>query len=143
FFLIIDEFQRFGGAAFEEILDETTKGRLSLWLAHQNTSQIPTDVKKTIQGIDQFVFGINDDDAKHYAGLLRNNVAPEVLANLEKGAVYARIDGEVVNFQCPAPLKHDPVIAAAIVAASRDQYYETNAALPLVTTRQSRVIETF
>jgi len=143
FFLVVDEFHRFGGAAFHEILDQTTKGRLSLWLAHQTTSQIPPELKKTIQGIDNFVFGINDDDAKHYASLLGGKVSPETLKSQPTGSVYARIGGDIVNFTCPPPLVPDPDVAAEIISASRARYYEAGPAQPVVAARRLRIIETF
>jgi hypothetical protein len=142
FFLVVDEFHRFGGTAFHEILDQTTKGRFSLWLVHQTTSQTPSELTKSIMGIDTFVFGVNGHDAKHYASLFGGRVDQETLANLPTGAVFARIGGDVVNFDCPPPPVPDAAVAEEIIASSRARYYEA-AAEPVAATRRSRIIETF
>jgi len=141
FFLMVDEFPRFGGAAFHEILDQTTKGRLSLWLAHQTTSQVPSELSKTIQGIDTFVFGVNPSDAKLYSGIFGEKVSAKTLNTLKIGSVYARLGGDdVVNFESPRPLVFDPLVAARVLAASHSRYYSVPA--PVVLPRRSREIET-
>jgi hypothetical protein len=123
FFVFCDEISRLAGSPLHQLLDQTTKGGVTLVMAHQNTSQIPSDLAKTIQGIDTIVLRCNDDDAKHYASLLRNKVNPETLANQRVGAAYARIGTDVCNFQFPPPIPSDPIVAARIIAASEARYY--------------------
>lgn len=142
FFVIVDECGRFEGTPFQEIIDQTAKGRLSLWLAHQTTSQLPAELKRTIQFVDTFVFGMNKDDSRHYSSLLDDKVSPETLRNLPTGAVYARIGKDVVNFQCPPPLPYDEGLAAEIRAASRARYYATESVPQQELSRRSRVIDT-
>jgi len=50
FFLYIDEFQNFATDAFESILSEARKYRLSLIVANQYTSQIQENVRNAIFG---------------------------------------------------------------------------------------------
>ncbi len=141
FFLIVDEFHRFGGAAFDEIIDQATKRGLRLWLAHQTTQQVPPELSKTIFGIDTFVFRVNLPDSKKYAELFLGKVQPDVLANLPVGGVYAKVGHALANFQCLPPLPFDGARAAAMIAASRARYYTTPA--PVVPVRrQPRRIDT-
>jgi hypothetical protein len=142
FILIVDEFHRFEGAAFHEILDQTNKFRLSLWLAHQTTRQIPSELSKTIFGIDTYVFGVSEPDSKIYASLFRGQVPPETLATLPTGSVYARIGEDLVNFECPPPLVPDPEVAARLIAKSYELYYEQEP-IPPAPSRKTRVFETF
>jgi len=143
FFLIAEEAHRFEGSAFWEVIDQTTKGRLSLWLSHQNMGHIPAELKKPLQSIDTFLLRINKDDSRHYASLLRDKVTPETLTNLPQGECYARIGGDIVNFQCPPPLIPDPLVAAEIIAASRARYYQDGTVSSPVVPHRSRIIETF
>jgi len=48
FYLHIDEFQNFATGSFKDTLAEAAKYKLSLTLAHQNLSQLPTDLRASI-----------------------------------------------------------------------------------------------
>lgn len=128
FHLVIDEFHRFiqSANALQSVLDETAKGGLSVSLANQETGQLPNDLLKALLSVQNIlVFGVNLQDAKTLAPLFHGQVAPETLAGLGTGSVYARIGAEIVTFQTPPPplnVDHD---AVARVLANNQAFYAT------------------
>ncbi|OYV25611.1 MAG: hypothetical protein B7W98_03765, partial [Parcubacteria group bacterium 20-58-5] len=48
FYLYIDEFQNFATESFRNTLDEAAKYKLSLVLAHQNLSQLPSELRASV-----------------------------------------------------------------------------------------------
>jgi len=66
FYLYIDEFQNFASESFSIVLSEARKYGLSLIMAHQTLSQIPTDLRSLILGNAgiQVYFRINRKDAE-------------------------------------------------------------------------------
>jgi len=65
FYLYIDEFQNFASESFSVILSEARKYGLSLIMAHQTLSQIPTELRSLILGNTgiQIYFRLNRQDA--------------------------------------------------------------------------------
>src|SRR3989304_1453227 len=50
FYLYVDEFQNFATGSFEEILSESRKYRLGLYLTHQFTAQLPENLLDAVFG---------------------------------------------------------------------------------------------
>jgi len=50
FYLYVDEFQNFATGSFEEILSESRKYKLGLYLTHQFTAQLPEEMLKGVYG---------------------------------------------------------------------------------------------
>jgi hypothetical protein len=95
FTLYIDEFQNFASRAFERILSEARKWRLSLVLAHQFAAQIETIMPAILGNCGTVVsFRLGADDA-HIIG--RAIGRPEAdLLDLPRGHAWARVmkDGQ-------------------------------------------------
>ncbi|MBU6389236.1 TraM recognition domain-containing protein, partial [Patescibacteria group bacterium] len=70
FFMYVDEFQNFATDSFANILSESRKYKLSLTVAHQYISQLPTQIKNTIFG--------------NVGSLLSFRIGPEDAAMLER-----------------------------------------------------------
>jgi hypothetical protein len=66
FYLYIDEFQNFASESFSVVLSEARKYGLSLIMAHQTLSQLPTELRSLILGNTgiQVYFRINRKDAE-------------------------------------------------------------------------------
>lgn len=126
FHFIVDEWHRFitSATTIEQILNETGKGGLSVALANQETGQIPSDLLKAVFTVpNTFVFGVGHPDARLLAPLFNGRVTPETLASQETGSVYARIDGDIVNFHTPTPLQPNAAVADRIIAHSLATYH--------------------
>ena len=141
FHLIVDEWQRFitSATTIEQTLNETGKNGLSITLANQSTGQIPGDLLKAAFTVpNTFVFGVGLPDARLLAPLFNGRVAPETLAAQETGSVHARIDGDIVNYRTPTPLRPDRATADRIIAHSLATYHaQPNLTVP---SRQRRII---
>ncbi len=97
FYLYVDEFQNFATGSFEEILSESRKYKLGLYLTHQYTAQLPEEILSAVFGnvgtIATFSLGAPD------AAVLANEFAPyfnqEDIISLEKFHIYIKlmIDG--------------------------------------------------
>lgn len=97
FYLYVDEFQNFASGSFEEILSESRKYKLGLYLTHQFTGQLPEDLLKSVFGnvgtIATFALGAPD------AKVLANEFAPYFEQNdiisLDRFNIYVKlmIDG--------------------------------------------------
>ncbi|HEY3439716.1 MAG TPA: hypothetical protein VGK29_03145 [Paludibaculum sp.] len=126
FHLGIDEFHRFITSAhsLQSIIDETSKGGLSVSLANQETGQIPADLLKAVLSVPNiFVFGVNLPDAKLLAPLFSGSVTPDYLTRQRTGEVCARIDGEITTFVGTPPTPYDPDLAERLIAHSTQTYY--------------------
>jgi hypothetical protein len=145
FHLAVDECHRFTGArTLQQILDECSKGGLSVTLANQETGQIPGDLLKALYSVPNiFVFGVNFPDAKQLAPLFHGRVTAETLASQATGEVHARIDHEIVNFQYPPPVVNPTPISAALIAHCQREYYGTAELVAAPEPARARVIETF
>ncbi len=97
FYLYVDEFQNFATGSFEEILSESRKYKLGLYLTHQFTAQLPEELLKAVFGnvgtIATFSLGAPD------AHVLASEFAPyfneEDIISLERFQIYIKlmIDG--------------------------------------------------
>jgi len=97
FYLYVDEFQNFATGSFEEILSESRKYKLGLYLTHQFTGQLPETLLKAVLGnvgtIITFAAGAMD------AKVMENEFVPyfeaDDIVTLERFHVYVKlmIDG--------------------------------------------------
>jgi len=97
FYLYVDEFQNFATGSFEEILSESRKYKLGLYLTHQFTAQLPEPLLKAVYGnvgtIASFSLGAPDANA------LASEFAPyfdsEDIISLQRFEIYIKlmIDG--------------------------------------------------
>jgi len=143
FHFIIDEFHRFISSAntLQSIIDEASKGGLSVCLAHQETGQVPNELLKALYSMPNiFIFGVNLPDAKMLAHLFNGQVTPETLACQPTGAVHARLGHEIANFTCPPPIPISSKQVERIIAHNRATYHASTAPAPLV--RGPRIINT-
>jgi hypothetical protein len=93
FYLYVDEFQNFTTGSFEEILSESRKYKLGLYLTHQFTAQLPEEMLKAVYGnvgtIATFSLGAPD------AQTLANEFAPyftaEDIISLERFQMYVKL----------------------------------------------------
>jgi len=97
FYLYVDEFQNFATGSFEEILSESRKYGLGLYLTHQFTDQLPETLLKAVFGNVGTIatFSLGAPDAK----VLANEFAPYFdqsdIISLERFNIYIKlmIDG--------------------------------------------------
>jgi hypothetical protein len=97
FYLYVDEFQNFASDTFEEILSESRKYGLGLYLTHQFTAQLPDDLLKAVFGNIGTIatFGLGAPDAK----VLENEFSPyfdqQDILSLQRFHIYIKlmIDG--------------------------------------------------
>jgi hypothetical protein len=93
FYLYVDEFQNFATGSFEEILSESRKYKLGLYLTHQYTAQLPEELLKAVFGNVGTIatFSLGAPDAK----VLANEFAPyfdeEDIISLERFHVYIKL----------------------------------------------------
>lgn len=93
FYLYIDEFQNFATDTFSEILSEARKYGLSLHVAHQFLSQIPTHLQNAVFGnVGTFVsFRVSMDDAPKIESYLAPQVSDYDLGNLPAREAYIKL----------------------------------------------------
>lgn len=143
FHFIIDEWQRFitSATTIEQIINESGKGGLSVALANQETGQLPSDLLKAVATVpNTFVFGVGHPDARLLAHLFNGRVTPETLVGQETGSVHACIDGDIVNYTTPTPVRPDARTAERIIAHSLATYHaQPNTIVP---SRPRRIINT-
>jgi hypothetical protein len=97
FYLYVDEFQNFASGSFEEILSESRKYKLGLYLTHQFTAQLPEELLDAVFGNVGTIasFSVGAPDARD----MENEFAPyftaEDLISLERFQIYIKlmIDG--------------------------------------------------
>ena len=97
FYLYVDEFQNFATGSFEEILSESRKYKLGLYMTHQYTAQLPETLLKAVFGnvgtIASFSLGAPD------ARVLESEFAPyfdaEDIISLDRFHIYIKmmVDG--------------------------------------------------
>jgi len=97
FVLYVDEFQNFASEAFEGILSEARKYRLSLVLAHQYIEQMEEEIRAAVFGNigTLVVFRVGAADAEYMEKEFTPNFLLEDLVNLGKHHIILRlmIDG--------------------------------------------------
>lgn len=97
FYLYVDEFQNFATGSFEEILSESRKYKLGLYLTHQFTGQLPEELLKAVFGNVGTImaFSLGAPDATALAKEFAPYFNEEDLISLERFQVYTKlmIDG--------------------------------------------------
>jgi len=119
FYLYIDEFQNFATDAFESILSEARKYRLSLIVANQYTTQIQENVRNAIFGnVGTIVsFGLWYDDATMMSLQFKEVIEANDLLSLPKFTAYTKlmVDGvtsepfSMKTFPLPDPVASEEV----------------------------------
>jgi len=128
FFLYVDEFQDFTTSAFEKILSEAGKFRLSLTLAHQFVSQLDDRLRKAIIGNvgTTILFSLGRDDAQYFRSEL-GSFTPEDVTNLDVRAHEAICrplrSGDTFKFvTLPPPPLPERSYADDIITRTRQRY---------------------
>lgn len=128
FFLYVDEFQNFTTSAFEKILSEAGKFRLSLTLAHQFVSQLDDRLRKAIIGNvgTTILFSLGRDDAQYFRSELGSFTAEDV-TNLDVRAHEAICrplrSGDTFKFvTLPPPPLPERSFADEIITRTRERY---------------------
>ncbi len=97
FYLYVDEFQNFATGSFEEILSESRKYKLGLYLTHQFTAQLPETLLKAVYGNVGTImsFSLGAPDAKELANEFAPYFTADDIISLERFHVYMKlmIDG--------------------------------------------------
>jgi len=97
FYLYVDEFQNFATGSFEEILSESRKYKLGLYLTHQFTGQLPEELLEAVFGNVGTImaFSLGAPDATALAKEFAPYFNEEDLISLERFQVYTKlmIDG--------------------------------------------------
>lgn len=97
FYLYVDEFQNFATGSFEEILSESRKYKLGLYLTHQFTAQLPEELLKAVYGNVGTIatFSLGAPDAKALANEFAPYFTEEDIISLERFEIYIKlmIDG--------------------------------------------------
>lgn len=103
FYLYVDEFHNFTTRSFQSILSEARKYHLCLHLAHQSLSQLPEALRHAvlINSGTKVIFSTSSDDAKRFAGMIRDNLPPNDLETMEKFEIWYRLanEGAAAQFQ--------------------------------------------
>ncbi len=135
FYLYVDEFQNFATGSFEEILSESRKYGLGLYLTHQFTDQLPETLLKAVFGnvgtIATFSLGAPD------ARVLESEFAPYFdqsdIISLERFNIYIKlmIDGMtslpfsakiMLPWESGSNLIHNTNNKEKVIARSREKY---------------------
>jgi hypothetical protein len=97
FYLYVDEFQNFATGSFEEILSESRKYKLGLYLTHQFTAQLPEEILSAVFGNVGTImtFSLGAPDAKELAREFAPYFNEEDIISLERFQIYVKlmIDG--------------------------------------------------
>ncbi len=97
FYLYVDEFQNFATGSFEEILSESRKYKLGLYLTHQFTAQLPEEMLKGVYGNVGTIaaFSLGAPDAATLASEFAPYYTAEDIISLERFQMYVKlmIDG--------------------------------------------------
>ena len=93
FYLYVDEFQNFATGSFEEILSESRKYRLGLYLTHQFTAQLPEEVLDAVMGNVGTImtFAVGAPDARDMAREFAPYFNEEDILSLERFEVYIKL----------------------------------------------------
>ncbi len=97
FYLYVDEFQNFASGSFEEILSESRKYKLGLYLTHQFTAQLPETLLSAVYGNVGTIatFAVGAPDANAMSKEFSPYFEPEDIISLERFHIYVKlmIDG--------------------------------------------------
>lgn len=132
FYLFVDEFQNFTTSAFEKILSEAGKYKLSLTLAHQYISQLPESLRHAILGNvgTLIMFPVGQHDANALKSEL-GEFEPADLTNLSTQAHEvlcrpATQSRDTFKFMTLAPPeKPAESFAASVIERTRKRYAST------------------
>ncbi len=93
FFLYVDEFQNFATGSFEEILSESRKYKLGLYLTHQFTGQLPEELLKAVYGNVGTIaaFSLGAPDARALASEFAPYFNEEDIISLERFNIYIKL----------------------------------------------------
>jgi hypothetical protein len=93
FYLYVDEFQNFASGSFEEILSESRKYKLGLYLTHQFTAQLPENILSSVFGNVGTImsFALGAPDAKELAKEFAPYFNEEDLISLERFQIYVKL----------------------------------------------------
>lgn len=93
FYLYVDEFQNFATGSFEEILSESRKYKLGLYLTHQFTAQLPEEMLKGVYGNVGTIaaFSLGAPDAKALATEFAPYFTAEDIISLERFEIYIKL----------------------------------------------------
>ncbi len=93
FYMYVDEFQNFATGSFEEILSESRKYKLGLYLTHQFTAQLSEELLKAVLGnvgtIATFSLGAGDANVMSYE--FSPHFTADDIISLEKFQVYIKL----------------------------------------------------
>ena len=128
YYLFVDEFQNFTTSAFEKILSEAGKYKLSLTLAHQYISQLSDQMRSSILGNvgTMIMFPLGLQDANYLRAEL-GRFEPTDLTNLSVQAHEALCkpatqSSDTFKFNTLAPPRESCGRAQAVIAYSRETY---------------------
>jgi len=135
YFLYVDEFQNFTSSAFDKILSEAGKYKLSLTLAHQYISQLDDRIRSAILGNvgSMLLFPLGLEDARLLRGEL-GYYGPDDLANLDINqheALYRPATGakDTVRINMlPPPARPANHFASAIIDSTHEKYRRNGSA---------------
>jgi hypothetical protein len=135
FYLYLDEFQTFTGAAetsYANILSRARKYKLGLVIAHQQTGQISQKLLKEIFGnVTTFIaFNVSSEDATKLSqeyifeyGAIMDVVPAEEFLRLKTGQAIAKIDRTVFPIETYLlPTPPNPEKVEVIINRSRKNY---------------------
>jgi hypothetical protein len=135
FYLYIDEFQTFTGAAgasYEKMLSRARKYRLGLILAHQQTGQIPADLLREILGnvSTSMCFAVSREDAMRFSKELITeydgeivNVPEEEILRLTVGQAWCKMGKHAFKMRTYlAEQRSNPGRVQASIDRSRQNY---------------------
>ncbi|HLB51997.1 hypothetical protein A3F07_03435 [candidate division WWE3 bacterium RIFCSPHIGHO2_12_FULL_38_15] len=113
FYLYVDEFQNFATGSFEEILSESRKYKLGLYLTHQFTAQLPEELLKAVYGNVGTIatFSLGAPDARMLASEFAPYFDEEDIISLERFHIYIKlmVDGMTsLPFSAKILLPWDP-----------------------------------
>jgi len=93
FYLYVDEFQNFATGSFEEILSESRKYKLGLYLTHQFTAQLPEELLKAVYGNVGTIatFSLGAPDARMLASEFAPYFGEEDIISLERFHIYIKL----------------------------------------------------
>ncbi len=126
FSIFADEAHLFVGAdAFENLMAQTRKFRVSVVLAHQYLSQFQTtQVDALLSAGSTLVGRVDRGDAAILAKDFQGKVTADDISRLRPFEMVGRIGTEIVRFQTPANNdRSDPAAVAAVIEQSRNRYY--------------------
>lgn len=93
FYLYVDEFQNFATGSFEEVLSESRKYKLGLYLTHQFTAQLPENLLKAVFGNVGTIatFALGAPDARVMANEFAPHFSAEDIISLERFYIYMKL----------------------------------------------------